>query len=305
MNLLLPILLFLSLAVREGASSPTYFGGYELISNTADTSKPEIIEIFKIAEEMPRFPGCENKESIDKKKQCSQRELLNFIYEEIVYPKEAKKNNISGMVVVQFLINIDGSVSNIKAIRDIGAGCAEEAVRVVELMNKRGIRWIPGKNRGQKVPVQFNLPVNFKLKKDGTKSTPKISSVKGKKKGPFVSSELDKMPYIKDCGKEYSEDADRMECTKNVINKAKLKYGDFQQFPSKEDLRGIAIVECIIEKNGSISEDKIFKPLCRKCDKEALRQVRLMHKNDLHWVPGKIDGKPVRSTYLIAIPFEK
>jgi len=256
---------------------------------------------------MPRFPGCEEQDlSAYEKKQCSNRKLLEFIYEEIKYPEEARKNEVSGMVVVQFIVEKDGSVSNVQAIRNIGSGCGAEAVRVVKRMNERGIRWIPGKQNGIKVRVQFNLPVSFKLNEKKSTAKPDFEELDREKQDPnYVFKEVETPAFIKECSNKNSSPRERQECTKEAIVKAKKKYNEFLQSPRKEDLKGITVVEFIIEKDGSTSHEKVIKPLCEKCDKEALRQIRLMNKKDLNWVPGKVDGKPVRSVYLIAIPFEK
>lgn len=120
-------------------------------------------EIFVVAEDMPRFPGCEGKPSKKEKEECAQQAMLKFIYENIKYPPIARENGVEGRAVVQFVVEKDGSIKDIKVVRDIGGGCGDEAARVVELMNKKGLKWIPGKQRGQPVRVQFNLPVQFKL----------------------------------------------------------------------------------------------------------------------------------------------
>ncbi len=112
---------------------------------------------------MPRFPGCEDRGTEEERKSCSQAELLKFVHKNLQYPAVAKANAIEGTVVVNFVIELDGTVSNIKLVRDIGAGCGDEAVRIVHLMNEQGIRWIPGRSRGRVPRVQFNLPVKFKL----------------------------------------------------------------------------------------------------------------------------------------------
>jgi protein TonB len=75
------------------------------------------------------------------------------------YPEEAKELGVQGKVFVTFVVEIDGSISNVRVLRGIGSGCDDEAVRVVKSMPK----WIPGKQRGVPVRVQFNLPINFKL----------------------------------------------------------------------------------------------------------------------------------------------
>ena len=124
---------------------------------------PAVEEIFKVVEQMPRFPGCEDLGSEEEKKKCAQDELLKFIYKNIKYPAIARENGVEGTVVVTFVVEKDGAVTDARVVRDIGAQCGDEALRVVELMNKQGIKWTPGKQRGRSVRVQFNLPVKFKL----------------------------------------------------------------------------------------------------------------------------------------------
>ena len=81
----------------------------------------------------------------------------------IRYPSIARENGVQGTVVVTFVIEKDGRVSNARVVRDIGAQCGQEALRVVELMQDQNILWAPGKMYGSPVRVQFNLPVKFKL----------------------------------------------------------------------------------------------------------------------------------------------
>jgi protein TonB len=126
--------------------------------------KKEPEEIFRIVEQMPRFPGCEDMAGSNaEKKQCADKKMLEFIYKNIKYPAIARENGVEGAVVIQFVVEKNGTVTDAKIVRDIGAGTGDEALRVVELMNKEGIKWIPGKQRGRSVRVQFTLPVKFKL----------------------------------------------------------------------------------------------------------------------------------------------
>ena len=132
--------------------------------------KPKVIDsvvgdntVYKTAEEMPRFPGCEEELTLKERKQCATGELLKFIYKNVKYPAYARENKIEGTVVISFIVETDGQVSETKITRDIGGGCAEEALNTVNLMIERNILWIPGKQDGEAVRVQFNLPVKFKL----------------------------------------------------------------------------------------------------------------------------------------------
>ncbi len=126
--------------------------------------EPEIKEIFRVVEQMPRFPGCENIDGDHKaKKACADQKLLEFIYQNIKYPAVARENGIQGTVVVNFVVNDDGKVTNIETLRDIGGGCGEEAKRVITLMNDLPENWTPGRQRGKAVRVSYTLPVKFRL----------------------------------------------------------------------------------------------------------------------------------------------
>ena len=124
----------------------------------------EVIEkIHVIVEEMPRFPGCEHIANYEESKKCADKKMLEFIYKNIKYPQIARENNVEGTAVVAFVVEKDGSISNIKILRDPGAECGTEAVRVVELMRDLPQKWIPGQQGNENVRVQFNLPVRFRL----------------------------------------------------------------------------------------------------------------------------------------------
>lgn len=115
------------------------------IVQEAEKPKPTQ-EVFKVVEQMPSFPD-------------GQAALLRYLAQNIEYPTIAKENGVEGMVVVQFVVERDGSIAAAQVVKGIGAGCDEEALRVVRGMPK----WQPGKQRGQPVRVQFNLPIRFKL----------------------------------------------------------------------------------------------------------------------------------------------
>ncbi len=103
-------------------------------------------EIWVSVEEDPEFPG-------------GLEALAKFLAENIQYPQLAKENNITGKVYLTFVVEKNGTVGNVKILRDIGGGCGAEAVRVVKSMPK----WKPGKQQGQAVRTQFNLPIGFYL----------------------------------------------------------------------------------------------------------------------------------------------
>jgi periplasmic protein TonB len=98
---------------------------------------------FVVVEQMPAYP--EN--------------IMGYLAREIKYPRLAAESGIVGTVVIQFVVDKEGNVSNPVIVKDIGGGCGEEALRVVKKME----RWNPGKNRGIPVKVLMSLPVRFTL----------------------------------------------------------------------------------------------------------------------------------------------
>lgn len=106
----------------------------------------EDVEIFGMVEEMPSFPGGEVK-------------LVEYIAKNLNYPQEAIEKGIEGRVFVGFIIDVDGSVTDVKLLRGIGGGCDEEAIRVIKSLPK----WRPAKQNGVFSRVSYQIPVNFKL----------------------------------------------------------------------------------------------------------------------------------------------
>ena len=112
----------------------------------AQNKKAANDKVLEKAEVMPEFPGGE-------------QAMMKFVSENVQYPEEAKEKEISGHVLVGFIVEKDGSVNEVKIVRGIGGGCDEEAVRVVKAMPK----WKPGKEKGKPVRVSYMMPFTFKL----------------------------------------------------------------------------------------------------------------------------------------------
>tara|TARA_R110002072_G_scaffold179817_5_gene335914 strand:+ start:177 stop:887 length:711 start_codon:yes stop_codon:yes gene_type:complete len=119
-------------------------------------------EIFTIVEDMPIFPGCENKGSKEEIKQCTDNEIYRFIAENTKYPAMARDAGISGTVYMRYLIDEKGEVKNVEVLRGVSGGKAldNEAERVIKMIPKMK----PGKQRGKPVRVQYTVPVKFNLK---------------------------------------------------------------------------------------------------------------------------------------------
>ena len=116
-------------------------------------------EIFKVVEESPLFPGCDTVTNSTERRKCAEEKLLAFLKDNLVYPPSAIEEGLEGTVYVKFVVEEDGCVDGIEIVKSLGCGCAQESIRLVEMMPQ----WTPGKQRGTPVRVQFNLPVKFEL----------------------------------------------------------------------------------------------------------------------------------------------
>lgn len=110
--------------------------------------EPKPSEAFRAVEQQAQFPG-------------GQAALSKWLSNNLRYPERAQQNDIQGRVIVEFIVNLDGSIQNVKVIKGVDKDLDNEAIRVVKKMPK----WQPGKNNGVAVRSYFTLPVNFKLQK--------------------------------------------------------------------------------------------------------------------------------------------
>ena len=104
-------------------------------------------KVYDIVEVMPQYPG-------------GMPELMQYLAKNIKYPVQAQKKGIEGRVTVRFIVEKDGSISNVTVVRHIHPLLDKEAVRVIKAMPK----WSPGMLNGKPVRVKFNIPVAFRLK---------------------------------------------------------------------------------------------------------------------------------------------
>lgn len=109
--------------------------------------KPEVEnKVFEVVEQMPSFPG-------------GPSALMKYLSENIKYPVVAQENGVQGRVVVSFVVERDGSITDVKVARSVDPSLDREAMRVVRSMP----HWIPGKQNGSAVRVKYNVPVSFRL----------------------------------------------------------------------------------------------------------------------------------------------
>ena len=108
--------------------------------------KEEETKVFDVVEQMPSFPG-------------GDAELMKFLHDHMKYPAVAEENGIQGRVICTFVVERDGSISDVKVIKSVDPSLDKEAIRVLKSMPK----WIPGKQNGSAVRVKYTVPVTFRL----------------------------------------------------------------------------------------------------------------------------------------------
>ena len=108
--------------------------------------KEEETKVFDVVEQMPSFPG-------------GDAELMKFLHDHMKYPVIAEENGIQGRVVCTFVVERDGSITDVKVLKSVDPSLDKEAIRVLKSMPK----WIPGKQNGSAVRVKYTVPVTFRL----------------------------------------------------------------------------------------------------------------------------------------------
>ena len=223
-------------------------------------------EIFQVVEEQPMFPG-------------GMEEMMKFLQQNIKYPKEVQEQGKQGRVIVQFVVNKDGSISNGSVVRSVDPLLDAEALRVVRSMPN----WTPGKQKGKPVRVRFTLPVTFHLNGDAPKQATEV-------KQPEATD--DKIFQVVE---EQPEFPGGMEALMKHLSK-EIKYPKEAQ---DKGTQGRVIVQFVVRKDGSITDAKVMKSVDPLLDAEALRVVSEMP----NWIPGKQRGEAVNVRFTLPVTF--
>ena len=144
-------------AVDSGAVHGVSAGSTSSTGQPSDTGA-----VYTRVSSYPVFAGCDQTAGSPAEiRKCSDQKLRGFIRSQLRYPAQAVKNRTEGIVVVQFIIERDGSVSGIRILKDIGDGCGAETVRVIQLINSMKLYWTPAIQGNYRVRMQYTLPVEF------------------------------------------------------------------------------------------------------------------------------------------------
>jgi len=244
----------------------------ETVNTRSDSS------VFEMVEEMPEYPG-------------GMGELLSFLSNNVRYPVSAQENGVSGRVVVSFIVEKDGSISNVEVVKAIDPDLDAEAVRVVGSMPK----WTPGKNKGEIVSVKFNVPVTFKLS-DGQPDTPSSNTSANNQAAQTITPVQIPGTDIFEVVEDMPEYPGGMGALLNYLGNA-IKYPVSAQ---ENGVSGRVVVTFIVEKDGSFSNIEVARAIDPALDAEAVRVVEAMPQK---WIPGKQGGKAVRVKFNVPVTF--
>ena len=218
-------------------------------------------EVFTFVEQPPSFAGGDDA-------------LNKFLSANIRYPHAAVEKNIAGTVFVSFIVDDAGNVIDVKTVgAPKGGGLEEEAIRVVEKMPK----WVPGKQNGQLVSVQFNLPIRFTLQ--GGQPKKKVAD-----DGAYlIVEEMPTYPGGQNAMMQY--------LSTNVR---------YPKTAAEKNMTGTVYVRFDIDTDGSISNvQSVNKAIGGGLEEEAIRVVKKMPS----WNPGKEKGEPVRVRFVLPVAF--
>ncbi|MCQ4914566.1 M56 family metallopeptidase [Bacteroides nordii] len=237
-------------------------------------------DIFDVVEEMPVFPG-------------GQTGLMEFIAKNLRYPVKAQKEGIQGRVIARFIVEKDGSVSNLAvARRSVSSELDAEAIRVLSTMPK----WTPGKQRGKEVRVKYTVPIAFKL------SGPEVEEIKDSKlmevvvvgyapKDDIITPEV--VLESAEIMPKYPGGASGL--MSYLARNIKYPF-DAQQSKTQ----GRVVIQMIVNKDGHVISPKVIQSVSPSLDAEAIRVVMGMPR----WEPGKNDGQTVAVQYTLPITFK-
>ncbi len=209
--------------------------------------------VYNFVSKMPEYPD-------------GQKGMLTYFIRNMRYPLAVYMNGVSGTAYVNFIVEIDGSVSEVLVLKPIGYGCDEEATRLVSQMTG----WEPGEQDGKKVRVRSNVPVYFKeeLYPDSR-----------------IYMDLDTMPVFPGGSVEFIS-----------YIESELVYPEYVR---SANINGVVNVDFVIEKDGSVSNVTVNNSLGYGCDEEAAKVILRMPL----WKSGYYLGKPARVLLSVPVSF--
>ena len=230
--------------------------------------------VFEVVEKMPEFPN------------GGMPGLMKYLSDNIRYPEAAKVAGIQGRVTVVFVVDKDGSITNVKTLRGVDAELDKEAIRVISSMPK----WIPGMQKGKAVKVRYTVPVMFRLPNKSVEGKVNEIVVKGVAK-PSDNVTGDVYEAVEQMPEFPGGMAGLMQyITKNL------------RYPEEAKAKGIqgrVTVRVVVNTEGKVTNAEVLRSADPALDAEALRVASSLPD----WKPGMQDGKPVNVRFIFPVNF--
>lgn len=245
-------------------------------------------EIFTAVEYSAEFPG-------------GIEAFYKYLNENLTYPEEARKNNIQGRVYVTFVVEKDGSITDVKVLRGIGGGADEESVKLLSTMPK----WRPGIQNGFVVRQQYTVPIKFTLT-DPTVSTTPASAPKDLNPSPVNDSrQADPASTSNSFNNGHNVLFTAVEHSAEYPGGLNSLYRFLSRtihYPSEareRNIQGKVSLTFIVETDGSLTNIRVLHDPGYGMGAEAVRAISQSPK----WKPGEQNGRAVRQQYTMPISF--
>jgi len=258
-----------------------------------DLSSEEVVEKvpFSLVEEIPLFEACE-KVAIYKQEKCFKEEISNHIRKNFRYPQEAYEASVQGRVLVQFVINKTGEVTDLNLRGPYkGQLLEEEARRIVKKLPK----FKPGMHNGKAVKVKYGIPISFKIPGKAPSNVKKIKKFDENAKTVYNFTQVTAIPEFKKCGGNNSLDCFNKELSKHV-----QKYFAYPEDAVRNNIQGKVTAYFVIDENGDIANIRTRGPKGAQILEEATK--KLIEKLP-HLKPANKNGKAVNVKYAFPINF--
>ncbi len=225
------------------------------LNNSPDKDTTQ--EVFVDPVIHPKFPG-------------GDEALMQYLSENLVYPPTIQDRRFKGKVLVQFVVETDGSISNVEVVRSLYKDLDEEVVRVIKNMPK----WIPAEQDGKAIREYYRVPIGFEF---GDSSMPTFSTSNNtiQEENERVFVEVEQLPEFPGGKKAFIQ-----YLNENLV---------YPKSAYERKVEGKVVVSFVVEADGSITNVKVANSVDEDLDKEAVRVVKAMPK----WIPGKHKGKAV------------
>jgi len=255
--------------------------GLDAQADAADTT------VYNVAEQMPYpllkscNPDLHSGWTEDSVRRCAEIQLLTILTRNIRYPEEARKNNTEGTVVVTFVVEPDGKMSNYRILKDIGDGCGGEALRVLQALEEVGLRWQPARRDGKIIRMRQSMPLRFKLQE----ALPY-----------YIDAQGDTIYSVYDAAPAFRGGMDSL--VGFILNR--LQYPPEYADSCKT---GVIEMSLLIGDDGSVDvENQLdFSNLGSEFQFQALR---LANRTEGYWTPAQYGEKPVASTLPFRVLFK-